>query len=162
VRAACCICSRPVMADLLQKSSIREASAGLGRSDAWTSARSLRSGDFEAAAPRPEHNGTLSGAYATHAAPPAEVGRRAWRACAGSERIAASVNSSCAPHGPRNRRRPSRRMRLSGRTASQRACGHGAIARTPPFCPAHERHRERLHARCVGPCGKAPWGSIAF
>jgi hypothetical protein len=63
------------------------------------------------------HNSTLPDAHAKHMA--AFGGGRA-TSFASRRRfwaMAASVNSSCAPRGPRNRRRPSLRMRLR--------CDHG-------------------------------------
>ena len=82
------------------------------RSEVLASTRSVGSGGFEATALTLERNPTSPGAYATAAT--ASGGGRATslaslrRFCA----IAASMNSNWAPRGPRNRKRPSRRMRL--------------------------------------------------
>jgi len=93
---------------------------GLGHRDGiriWVrlllAARSSWSCSCDALVPTPAHaTSTLPDAHATHTA--ADGGARA--ASLASRRrfwaMAASVNSSCAPRGPRNRRRPSLRMRF--------------------------------------------------
>ena len=74
------------------------------------------------------------GGYAAHAAAGVGGGRATSlasrrRFCA----IAASVNLSCAPRGPRSRRRPSLRIRLRCAKATGRVLGRDAIAQRLPF-----------------------------
>jgi len=109
----------------------------------------------------PLYNSDRPDAYPTHAA---AIGGGCAASLASLRRfwaIAASVNSSCAPRGPRNRRRPSFRCASSGRTASRHACDRGVIARTPRSCRVRERHREPPRRCCAGSCAPAPSGSTA-
>jgi hypothetical protein len=59
--------------------------------------------------------------------------------------IAASVNSSCAPHGPRSRSRPSLRMRsrwahrISIRLRSRRDCSNASVPTNNRRCHGHAR-----------------------
>ena len=71
--------------------------------------------------------------------------------------MAPSVNSSCAPRGPRNLSRPSRKMRLrwansiSTRLRLRRDCSNAGV-------PTRARARSRASSWMLR--GSLPWGQI--
>ena len=142
---ASCGRSRPIRAsDLLQKSAIGRARRG--ETGSWLPCaprgRRLRRTDTNARDAQATQAEVCGGDLATNFA----RRRRFWA-------MAARVNSSCAPRGPRNRRRPSLRMRLrwansiSTRLRSRHDCSKASVLAV--LAPRRGRPRRPRAPPCV-------------
>jgi hypothetical protein len=95
------------------------------------------------------HKGAIGGGRATNLA-------SLRRFCA----IAANVNSNWAPHGPRNRSRPSRRIRFKcANSISTRFLSRDDCLNVSAW-PAPGQRRELPRRYCAGLCGRTSLDSI--